>query len=161
MLNAYKLKNKEVIKKIIINTLFILLISAFFLVPLLEYKLHTEYTIFSAEAMQYRGEDVAQTTISLKQLIKDTEPDGVSFALGIPFIVLILLGIITFRKMTNQDKSNCIAFLVIAMISLFMTTRFFPWYIMPNCISTMQFAWRMLTFFEVRKAVFCGFNRCT
>lgn len=158
LLNAYKLKNKEVIKKIIINTLFILLISAFFLVPLLEYKLHTEYTIFSAEAMQYRGEDVAQTTISLKQLIKDTEPDGVSFALGIPFIVLILLGIITFRKMTNPDKSNCIVFLVIAMISLFMTTRFFPWYIMPNCISTMQFAWRMLTFFEFAMAVFCGYN---
>ena len=60
--------------------------------------------------------------------------------------------------MTNQDKSNCIAFLVIAMISLFMTTRFFPWYIMPNCISTMQFAWRMLTFFEFAMAVFCGYN---
>ena len=158
LLNAYKIKNKEVIKKIIINIIFILLISAFFLVPLLEYRLHSEYTIFSADAMQYRGKDVARTTISLIQLFKDTDPDGVSFILGIPFIILILLGIVTFRKMTNQDKSNCIAFLVIAMISLFMTTRFFPWSIMPNCISTMQFAWRMLAFFEFAMAVFCGYN---
>lgn len=105
LLNFYKLKNKEVIKKIILNIAFILLISSVFLIPLIEYKSYGEYTIFSAEGMQYRGEDVARTTINILQLFKDTEPNGVSFKLGIPFIILMLLGIVTFNKMENQDKS--------------------------------------------------------
>lgn len=111
--------------------------------------------------MFYRGEHVVATTISLVQLFKDLEPDGVSFTLGITFIALMLLGLFTYRKMSNQDKSNCLSFLVIAMISLFMATRFFPWQIMPDFISTMQFAWRMLAFFEFAMAVFCGYNLFT
>lgn len=161
LLNIEKLKNKDVIKKIIINAIFIIFISSFFLMPLIEYKLYSEYTIFSTDAMFYRGEHVAATTISLVQLFKDIEPDGISFALGITFTVLMLLGLFTYRKMENKDKSNCLSFLVIAMISLFMATRFFPWTIMPNCISTMQFAWRMLAFFEFAMTVFCGYNLFT
>lgn len=158
LLNFYKLKNKEVIKKIILNIAFILLISSVFLIPLIEYKSYGEYTIFSAEGMQYRGEDVARTTINILQLFKDTEPNGVSFKLGIPFIILMLLGIVTFNKMENQDKSNFLAFLIIGIISLFMTTRFFPWGIMPDIFSTLQFAWRMLAFFEFTMAILCGYN---
>lgn len=161
LLNIQKLKNKDVIKKIIVNVIFIITISMFFLAPLLEYRLYSEYTIFSADAMFYKGEDVAATTISLVQLFKDLEPDGVSFTLGITFTVLMLLGIFTYRKMDNQDKANCLSFLVIAMISLFMTTRFFPWTIMPDLVSTMQFAWRMLAFFEFAMAIFCGYNLFT
>lgn len=161
LINCKKLKNKNVLKKLVINVIFILTISAFFLIPLLEYKTYGDYTIFSALSMRYRGEDVAQTAINPIQLIKDTDFKGVSFKLGITFIILMLLGIFTYRKMENQYKETYITFLIIAILSLFMTTKFFPWKIMPDAISTMQFAWRMLAFFEFSMAMLCAFNLFT
>lgn len=161
LLNIPKLKDKEIVKKIVINVIFIITITSFFLIPLLEYKLHSEYRIFSPDVMYYRGEYVAGTAISLAQLFKDFEPNGVSFTLGITFTILMLLGVITYKKMNNQDKSNYLSFLVIAIISLYMTNRFFPWSIMPYFVATMQFAWRMLAFFEFAMSVLCGYNLFT
>ena len=161
LLNFNKLKNKEVLKKIAINVIFIITITSFFWIPLLEYRLHSNYSIFSSDAMGYTGADVSQNTISLMQLIKDIDSTKVSFSLGIGFLVFILLGIVTYRKMENKDKSNYLSFLLIAIISLFMATKYFPWRVMPNCISTMQFAWRMLMFFEFACATLCGYNLYT
>lgn len=161
LLNFYKIKNKEVLKKIAINIIFTVTITSFFWIPLLEYRLHSNYSIFSSDIMGYTGENVSKNTIGLIQLIKDTNSDSISFSLGIGFLVFILLGIITYRKMENKDKSNYLSFLLIAIISLFMATRYLPWRIMPDFISTMQFAWRMLMFFEFACAILCGYNLYT
>lgn len=160
--NCNKLKNKEVLKKIVINVVFILLISAFFLLPLLEYKNHSDYIMFSSISMSNRGSDVAGRTISFKQLFKDTEePEGVCFNLGILFPIMMILGIFTYRKMSKEDKNVYLSFLIIALISLFMTSKFFPWAIMPDFISKLQFPWRMLEFFEFSMAILCAYNVIT
>lgn len=160
--NCNKLKNKEVIKKIIINLVFVLLISSFFLVPLLEYKNHSDYIMFSSISMRNTGEDVAGTTLKFSQLFKDTEePEGVCFNLGILFPIMMVLGIFTYRKMSKEDKNAYLSFLIVALISLFMTSRFFPWAIMPDFISKLQFAWRMLEFFEFAMAILCAYNVIT
>lgn len=162
LVNCLKLKDKEVIKKILINMFFILTISAFFILPLLEYRIHSDYIMFSSTAMRYTGEDVSQTTLDFSQLFRDTEePEGVCFNLGIVFIALMLLGFFTYRKMAERDKNIYLCFLLIAVISLFMVTNFFPWTIMPDFISTMQFAWRMLAFFEFAMSILCAYNVIT
>lgn len=161
LLNLKKLKNKEIIKKILINIVFILLISAFFLIPLLEYKTYSNYVIFSKDSMLGTAEYVSGTGLEGIQLFKDIEPGGVSFKLGVTFIILSILGIFTFRKMKKEYRETYLNFFLIAIISLFMSTKYFPWQYMPDILCTLQFAWRMLTFFEFSMSILIAFNLFT
>ena len=101
--NFKQLKNKGVIRKIAINVIFILAITTFFTVPLMEHK---------------------------------------------------ILG----NKVDKNIRSEYITFAVIAMISLAMVTKLFPWIIMPKILTTLQFAWRMLAFFEFALSIICAIN---
>lgn len=161
LLNLNKVLNKEKIKKIGINLLFILLICAFFLVPMFEHNLAGDYTIFSSEMMGSTPEDVQAGTIRFIQLFADIEENGVSFKLGIPLIVLSLLGIFTYRKMKRDYKGEYLSFLFIAVVSLIMTTYLFPWEYMPSVFAVLQYSWRLLTFFEFALAILAGLNLYT
>lgn len=157
--NFRQLKNKEVIKKIAINVIFILAITAFFTVPLMEHKILGNYVIFNSTSMRSLPSDVQNSTIKISQLFKDIgEVNGVSFKVGIPLIVLTLLGIVSYKKIDKNIKSEYITFAVIAMISLAMVTKLFPWTIMPKILTTLQFAWRMLAFFEFALSIICAIN---
>ena len=154
-----KLKEKEVIKKLVINVIFILAITTFFTVPLMEHKILGNYVIFNSKSMKSLPSDVQNSTIKISQLFKDIgEVNGVSFKVGIPLIILMLLGIVSYKKMDKNIKSEYITFAVIAMISLAMVTKLFPWIIMPKILTTLQFAWRMLAFFEFALSIICAIN---
>lgn len=161
LLNYKCLKNKNVIKKIIINIIFIVCIVAFFVIPLLEYSTFADYKIFDSQGMKNTGEDVAKGAISVIQLFKDIEENGVSFKLGATFTILSLLGIFTFKKMKEEYKEIYLTFLLIALLSLFMTTKYFPWTFMPDIVSTLQFSWRMLEFAEFAMAIISAINLYT
>lgn len=157
--NFRQLKNKEVIRKIAINVIFILASTAFFMVPLMEHKILGNYVIFNSTSMRSLPSDVQNSTIKISQLFKDIgEVNGVSFKVGIPLIVLTLLGIVSYKKIDKNIKSEYITFAVIAMISLAMVTKLFPWIIMPKILTTLQFAWRMLAFFEFALSIICAIN---
>ena len=157
--NFKQLKNKGVIRKIAINVIFILAITAFFTVPLMEHKILGNYVIFNSTSMKSLPSDVQNSTIKILQLFKDIgEVNGVSFKVGIPLIILTLLGIVSYKKMDKNIKSEYITFAVIAMISLAMVTKLFPWIIMPKILTTLQFAWRMLAFFEFALSIICAIN---
>ena len=157
--NFKQLKNKGVIRKIAINVIFILAITAFFTVPLMEHKILGNYVIFNSTSMRSLPSDVQNSTIKISQLFKDIgEVNGVSFKIGIPLIILTLLGIVSYKKVDKNIRSEYITFAVIAMISLAMVTKLFPWIIMPNILTTLQFAWRMLAFFEFALSIICAIN---
>ena len=157
--NFKQLKNKGVIRKIAINVIFILAITTFFTVPLMEHKILGNYVIFNSTSMKSLPSDVQNSTIKISQLFKDIgEVNGVSFKIGIPLIILTLLGIVSYKKVDKNIRSEYITFTVIAMISLAMVTKLFPWIIMPNILTTLQFAWRMLAFFEFALSIICAIN---
>ena len=157
--NFKQLKNKGVIKKIAINVIFILAITTFFTVPLMEHKILGNYVIFNSTSMKSLPSDVQNSTIKISQLFKDIgEVNGVSFKIGIPLIILTLLGIVSYKKVDKNIRSEYITFTVIAMISLAMVTKLFPWIIMPKILTTLQFAWRMLAFFEFALSIICAIN---
>lgn len=157
--NFKQLKNKGVIRKIAINVIFILAITAFFTVPLMEHKILGNYVIFNSTSMRSLPSDVQNSTIDVLQLFKDSgEVNGVSFKIGIPLIVLTLLGILPYRKIDKAVKNEYITFAIIAVISLVMSTKLFPWIIMPKILTTLQFAWRMLAYFEFAISIICAVN---
>lgn len=157
--NFKQLKNKGVIRKIAINVIFILAITTFFTVPLMEHKILGNYVIFNSTSMKSLPIDVQNSTIKISQLFKDIgEVNGVSFKIGIPLIILTLLGIVSYKKVDKNIRSEYITFTVIAMISLAMVTKLFPWIIMPKILTTLQFAWRMQAFFEFALSIICAIN---
>lgn len=150
---------KDVLIKCLINVIFILLISAIFWVPMLEFKQSAEYAIFEPDALKTSGKYVANNTIELWQLLKDkNEENGVSFVIGIPFITMLLLGIFVFKKLDKKLKDLYITNIVLAVISIIMCTKFFPWIIMPDFLCTLQYPWRLLGFALFFLTPICAIN---
>lgn len=151
--------NKEVIKKCLINIVFILLVSAMFIIPMLEFKFTAEYAILEPDVMKTNAENVYTKTIKPSQFLKDIgEDNGVSFVVGIPFITMILLGILAFRKIDKEHKDFYISFLLLGVISIIMCTYLFPWRFMPEILCTLQYPWRLLGFAFFFFAPVCAMN---
>ncbi len=152
---------KDVITKCIINIIFILLITAIFWVPMIEFELSAHYSIFEPDALKTSGEYVTDNTIELWQLIKDKEEEnGVSFVLGIPFITMLLLGVFVYKNLDNRLKDFYLTSIVFAVIAILMCTKFFPWMIMPDFLCTLQYPWRMLGFALFFLTPLCAINVC-
>ncbi len=159
LFNYKKLKNIDIIKKCIINVIFILLISMLFWAPLLEAKSKAEYTILNDEIMRTYGDFAQNNTILFSQLFKDIgEEDGTTFKLGLPTIITILITLFVAKKVEKEYKEIYLLNIIFSIFSIFMCSRFFPWSIMPNIFCKLQYPWRMLGFFNFFISFVCGVN---
>lgn len=138
---------KDVIKKCAINILFIILMTALYTIPMLEFEMSADYTIFEPRALRTSPEDAAKQSIDFWQFFKDKQVENpVSFILGLPFLTTLLLGVFAYRKMDKKYKDFYITSIILGCISLIMCTKIFPWEIMPNIMGTIQYPWRLLGF---------------
>ena len=154
-----KLKDKKVWIKIGINIVFILLVSACFWMPLLEAQASADYAIFDDDIMVTNSEYVQQGALDFYQIFTNKqEENGTTFKIGIPTLLLIVASIYTIRKVDRKYKDTYIIFLLFSYISLFMCFQFFPWKWMPNILCKLQYAWRMMGFFDFFIAFVCGVN---
>lgn len=154
-----KLKEKKVLIKILFNIAFILLISACFWLPLLEAKLEADYAIFDDDIMVTNSEYVQEGALDFYQIFTNKQEDnGTIFLIGIPTLLLILSSIYAIRKVDKKYKDTYIIFLLFSYISLIMCFCFFPWKWMPNILCKLQYAWRMMGFFDFFIAFICGVN---
>lgn len=127
-----------------INVIFILLISAFFIIPIFEFQSQSHYIIFDSARMRTSGEWVAYNTIEPWQFIKDkVEENGVSFVVGIPTLVMIAISVLAYRYIDKKYKDFYLMNLILGIISLYMCTKFFPWSFMPQILTNIQYAWRL------------------
>lgn len=161
LLNIKKI-NKTIIKKLAINLVFVLLITAFFSIPLIEHKLAGDYIVLDSVKMHSTPEEVYGKTIPLKYLFTGImEKYDMNFQLGVPLIILILLGIPVLKKINKDYKNEYLIMLLIAVLSLLMTTKYFLWLYIPQFFVRLQFAWRMLTFFEFTISIVAAINLYT
>lgn len=159
LFNIKKIKQKDIIKKCIINIIFILLISMFFWLPLLEATSACDYAIMDDDIMRTNGNFVACNTISFSQLFKDKgEENGTTFLIGIPTILMFALTIFTYKKVNSSYKEFYLLSIILSLISIFMTSKFFPWKIMPEILCKLQYPWRLICFFNFFVSFICGAN---
>ena len=151
--------DKDVIKKCVINVIFIFLMSAMFLIPMLEFSSQAEYGILDSSIMKTDSASVAKKTIEPWQFLKDKiEENAVSFVVGIHFIIMALLGILAYRNIDKKYRDFYITFTLLGVISLIMCTNLFPWQIMPNFLATLQYPWRLLGFAYFFLIPVCAMN---
>ena len=143
----YRKINLNKIKILLINILIAILVASFYWIPLMEYKSSSKYAIFSENIMNTTGSDVYENTTNFDSLFENEinykDRDGNSYptlALGIMSVTLLLFSIICYNKVEKNIKMIYILFIIFTVISLWMTTKLFPWQIMPNFMTVIQFA---------------------
>ena len=158
LFNLKSFLKKDVIIKCIINVAFILLMSTLFILPMLEFINQAEYSIFSPLVMGTNGESVFLNTIEPWQLLTNSEEEKISFVIGIPIILMLLSGLFAYRKLDKKFKDFYVTSLILGIISIMMSTKLFPWGIMPDFLCTIQFPWRMIGFAIMFFIPVCAMN---
>lgn len=138
---------KDVIIKCLINVFFILLISAFFIIPIFEFQSQASYAIFNTAKMRTDGYWVMKNTINPSQFLKDIgEKNGVSFVVGIPTLIMLAIMPFAYKHLEEKNKDFYIVNFIMGIIALYMCTKFFPWIYMPHVLTNIQYAWRLELF---------------
>ncbi len=155
--NIKKLKDKNVIKYLAIDFLLILLLSAFYLFPLLEHKAYGNYAIFDSEEMEATGNYVYETGLNLSDFFaSEFGSQEIVYSFGLVIIFSLVLTPFCIKRQKNDE--NYILFLILGLISLIMCTKAFPWTVMPNILTIIQFAWRQEGFFIFFISYVCAVN---
>lgn len=159
LFNIKKLKDIEIMKKCFINGIFILLVTMLFWLPLSEASIMADYGILDNEIMKTNGNFASENTINFYQLFKNKEEEnGTIFLLGMPTIIVIVLTVFVANKVDTKYKEYYLLNIIFALISIFMTSMFFPWKIMPDLFCKLQYPWRMVGFFVFFISFICGVN---
>lgn len=141
------IRNKK-IKTLIVSLVFILGICSYYWIPMLEQKIFADINIFNSGASA-----TIESVISHALNIFDFIPipgnqsfDGIQYFILIPVILLLFFSIFNYKETNLENKKNYKSFIVLFIISLFMSTKYFPWKILPEILLFIQFPWRMLLF---------------
>ena len=156
--NIKKIKDKEIIKKLVINIMLIMLISAFFWIPLLETYNFAEYEAYQEGAMSTK-ESFINSGLELKQLFTTSKDSTYVYEIGPHIIIMLILSIFAIKNVVKKEyKKEYILFLILGILSIFMSTKYFPWQIFNEKVSIIQFTWRMLVFSDFFFAIICAIN---
>lgn len=162
ILNFKKIKNFIIWKYFLINIFIALLICMFYIVPLLEHKIFGDYVIFNKLPMKTGVTDVYEATIGIKDLFANEFGDQeIRFSIGMITIILIIIGFFCYKKIDKSFKRIYTQFYVLAILSLVMCTRIFPWTLLPDFFGVIQFAWRNLGYFSFFISLVCAINVIT
>ena len=156
-LNFEKINKENIKKSLIINTLFILCVSAFFWMPLLETKYITNYQVYKSGMMATK-ESVAENGLKITQLFVSKKDGSYVFELGPHIIVMLALSVMAIRLMDEKIKENYIFFLLSGIFCMWMSTKYFPWKLLPEEFSIIQFPWRMLMMTSFFFSIVCAIN---
>lgn len=156
LINIKELKNKQVIKMLIVNILLIILLTSFYTIPLLEHKLSTDYEVFKPGRME-RTDSLIQNKLKPIQLIY-TAPYSFCFEIGLVSIIGLVLTILAHKKIEKSVKKFYWFALISGIVCVIMSLNFFPFEKMPAILKMIQFTFRLLEFSSFFFAVLAGIN---
>ena len=107
--NLEKLQDKKILKKLLINALFIVLITSFYWIPLIETRFSSEYQVYE-QGMMSTSEKTADKGLELNQLFVTMNDGSFVFELGPHILIMVALSIMTFRVMRPEFKGQYIVF---------------------------------------------------
>ena len=151
------LAKKEVIKNILINIIFILLITSFYYIPFIETRFSADYQVYQ-EGMMATPESVAYHGLDFLQLIRTKDDGSFAFELGINVIIMFAFSIVTLRTIYKPLKEHYVFFFIASIICMWMSTKYFPWKYLPSGFSFIQFPWRMMMMTSFFVSIVCAIN---
>ncbi len=134
------------IKPFLIASIFILLITSFFTVPLVLNKISTMYRVFE-EGVMVQG--TWGNGLSPKDYINvfvNYKDEKVKYFIDICSIIMLVITFINYKKYNNKFYNYVLIF---GIISFVISTRLFPWDIFPKSFRIFQFPWRFVSFVSI------------
>ena len=158
LINFRKLKEKDVLIKILTNILFIIGMSLFFIYPLILHRFSGEYVIFDSDLMRTNGARVASSVITFKELFTEIPSQAVIFRLNIIQVVLFVLSIFCYRFIDKKDRKIYLSFIIFAILSVILCMTKNIWEFAPDILCNIQFPWRLLGFSGFFISTIAGIN---
>ena len=144
LINAKKLKDKEVLKMLGINILLIILLSSFYLLPMLEHRVNIEYEVFKNGRMENTA-----TLIDSKTNVIDliyTQDGKLVKEIGFVTLVGLLLTFIAYKKIDKSYKMIYWFSLITGVMCIIISLKIFPFEKLPEILKMIQFTFRLLEF---------------
>ena len=156
-INLPKLKVKKVREKLLFNIVFIICISSFFWLPMFINSINTRYQVYEPDMMA-TAESVGESGLNFSQLVITKNDGSYVFEFGPHILIMICFTIASFRRIIPEMKKEYIFFLVIGILSTFMSTKYFPWKYIGGKFAIIQFAWRMMEISCFCFSIVCAIN---
>lgn len=144
LVNIKKLKNKQVWKMLGINILLIILLTSFYLLPMLEHRVATNYEVFQPGRME-RTEELVRNKVDPIDLLY-TIKGNFSFEIGLVSLIGLVFTFLTYKKLGKDYRKLYWFALITGIMCIIMSLRFFPFEKMPAMLKMIQFTFRLLEF---------------
>lgn len=145
MIIKYKQTFKN-IKPLIIASIFILGITSFFWMPLLEHKLFGYYRVFQDGIMVQGTWGNGLNPFDYVNLFVNWKNEKVKYFIDVITLILLIITLVNFKKVENKFYKYILIF---GIISFVLSTVLFPWDIFPKSFRIMQFPWRFVSFVSI------------
>lgn len=146
LINIKKVKKKNILKNLILTIVLILIITAFFWMPLLEHKCNVDYEVFKEGRME-RTEVLIAYKLDFYRLFFTKSNDYMIYDIGIVTLLGLFLTPIAIKKVKNTKYYKLYMFiLVTGIVCAVMTLKIFPFEYMPKMLKMIQFSFRLLEF---------------
>lgn len=159
LFNLKKVSKKEKLKKLILASILILLMSGQYLVPLLEHRILGEYVVFEENVM-YNITSIKQHTLNIFDyvLVKYKTGNGVEVYFGFITIISMIITIILNRKIfKNNEKKVFKNILLLTIISMILSSKIIPWNYVPQYLKMIQFPWRICGITSLGVSILSGY----
>ena len=156
IIHIKQLKDKAVLKKLLLNLCLILCVTSFYWGPMLEHKINTSYEVFEAGRMEDTNKLLYYKS-DLLDLIYTNKGDMI-VEIGLVTIVGIILTGIAFSKVEKKNKKVYIFSLAAGLISIIMALKWFPFEKLPAILKMLQFSFRMFEFSSFFLAFIAAIN---
>ena len=145
-----KIRNKQIIKKLIVSAIFIVTITSFFTIPMLEHKLSANYEVFKEGRME-REDVLIALKLNFSELFITQKSHIRIYEIGMLSVIILVLSPIVIQKMKRKCKNTdfyrfYIFSLIAGIVSVIMTLKIFPFEHLPSILKMLQFSFRMLEF---------------
>lgn len=158
VLNYKKILSKEKIFYLIKASIIILIFCLPSLLLMIQHKQMNIYGVFSDNLMGTL-DSLKAFSISLDQFIIPRYFNTVFYFLNIAELVLIIIS--TIYMFLNKDKElnkKIMLYGILLILSIFMSTKYFPYQLLPKLLLSIQFAYRcaiFVCFFSAIYSVYC------
>lgn len=131
------------IKPFIISSIIILALTSPFLIGLLQQKILGNYRVFVDGVMVEGTWGWALNPLDYLNVLKNYGNQEAKFFLELVTIILLIITFIKYRKVNHKFYNYILVFGIIAFI---LSTKLFPWDLLPKSMRIVQFPWRFETF---------------
>lgn len=141
------------IKKLLISTIVILIITSTFIFPMLYHKINGHYAVFEDDKMA-GIEKIKRYELQISDFFKVTGvtdkqvtslKKGTNIQFYIPTAVILFMGLTIYYNKNIGNKKAFAYFITIILLAMFMSSKLCPWEKLPSILYMIQFPWRLET----------------